>query len=99
MAASEKEIQAIAGAVQSVARSLKSAKVILDQTLASNTAHGIDWTTQAPKDALEENATPTSYTAAEISNALSSFVLFNTGHWDAGHGSNYELLLGETPIV
>lgn len=99
MAATEKEIQAMAGAVQTVAKSLKAAKVILDQTLASNTAHSIDWTSQVAKDALEENATPTSYTAAEISNALGSFVAFNTGHWDAAHGGNYELLLGETPIV
>ena len=100
MAATEREIQAIAGAVRSVAESLKSSKVVLDQTLDSNTAHAIDWTVQSTRDALEDNVeAPTSYTAAEISNALSSFVLFNSEHWDAGHGSNYELLLGETPIV
>lgn len=98
MAASEKEIQAIATAVQSVARSLKSAKVVLDQTLDSNTAHAIDWTVQSSRDALEDNVDPTSYTAAEISNAIGSFATFNSVHW-ASNGGNYELLLGETPIV
>lgn len=98
MAATEKEIQAIAAAVQSVAKSLKSAKVLLDQTLASNSAHAIDWNLQSSKDALEENTDPTSYTAAEISNAIGSFASFNSAHW-AVNGGNYELLLGETPIV
>ena len=100
MALTESEIRAVANATRDVAKALKSAKAILDQTLASTNALSIDWSTQQARDALEDHPTePTSYTAAEISNALNSFGLFNTGHWDAGHGGNYELLLGETPIV
>ena len=100
MALTESEIQAVANATRDVAKALKAAKNILDQTLASTLALSIDWGTTQAEDALENNATnPTSYTAAEISNALGSFTTFNSGHWDAGNGGNYELLLGDTPIV
>ena len=100
MALTESEIQAVANATRDVAKALKAAKSILDQVLGSDNTLSIDWGSTAAQDALENNATnPTSYTAGEVSNALGSFTTFNTGHWDAGNGGNYELLLGDTPIV
>jgi hypothetical protein len=79
---------------------MKQAKSTLDQALSSNTAHAIDWNLQSTRDALEDHpSSPTNYSAAQISNAIGSLAFFVSGHWDIGHGGNYELLLGDTPIV
>lgn len=99
MPATTGEIQNIAKNIQTVARAIKTAKSQIDTVLRTNAAHAIDWTSQAAKDALEENTpNPSDYSAAEVSNVIGSLDTFNTAHWDAGHGGNYEMLLGKDPL-
>lgn len=99
MALTESEIQAVAKAVQDVAKAMKQVETILLQTLGSNTALSIDWGLSQAQDALENHPTnPTPYTAAEVSNTIGSLANFDTVHW-VTHGGNYQLMLGETPIV
>ena len=90
MAASDAETVALAEAMISVATKLKEANVVMGQALANNTAHAIDWNTTTALDGKD-------YTGAEISNVIGSFATFGTAFWDAGHGSNIELLT--KPIV
>ena len=88
--ASPAEVVAIAEAVVAVAKKLKEAKALMVQTLDSNTAHAINWA------ALTDELDGKDYDGSEISNAIGSFVVFDTGFWNV-HGGNMQLLA--PPIV
>ena len=92
------DIQQIAAAVAEMATMHKRVNSLASQVLANNSAKSINWE-DLPAGSVDEdgNVDGTTYTPAEISNVIGSLSTYQTAHWDAGHGGNYEKL--SKPIV